>query len=68
VNPLVLRLIIALAPTIERLLIALIERWLSERAKAQPFASTIDPASDKADEFLEELQSLERVAKKEDAP
>jgi hypothetical protein len=60
VNPLVLRLIIALAPSIERLLIALIERWMQQRAKDQPFASTVDPASDKADEFLEELQSIVR--------
>jgi hypothetical protein len=56
----VLRLIIALAPSIERLLIALIERWMSDRTKDQPFASTVDPAHDKADEFLEELQSIVR--------
>lgn len=60
-NPLVLRIILALAPTIEKLLIALIERWMRDRAKDQPFASTIDPASDKADEFLEELQSIVRA-------
>ena len=62
-NPLVLRIVLALAPSIERLLIALIERWMSQRAKDQPFASTIDPARDAADEFLEELQSIERVRK-----
>jgi hypothetical protein len=65
-NPVVLRIILALAPSIERLLIALIERWTRDREKSQPFASTVDPARDAADEFLEELQSLVR-AKKEPA-
>jgi len=62
-NPVVLRIILALAPSINRLLIALIERWLSDRAKQNPLATTIDPVADKADEFLEELQSLERAKK-----
>jgi len=62
-NPLVLRIVLALAPSIERLLIALIERWMRDREKSQPFASTVDPAHDKADEFLEELQSIVRLKK-----
>lgn len=57
-NPWVLRLILSLAPSIERLLIALIERWMSDRARKNETISGTDEAGDRADAFLEVLQTL----------
>jgi len=61
-NPIVLRIILSLAPSINRLLIALLDRWLEERHKRQ--SALPDPAADAAVTLVEALK-IENLGKKE---
>jgi hypothetical protein len=49
-NPIILRIILALAPSIERLIVALIDRWLAKESKKE--LQKIDPAQDQDDTVL----------------
>jgi len=50
-NPIILRIILALAPSIERLIVALIDRWLAKESKKE-LQKKIDPAQDQDDTVL----------------
>jgi hypothetical protein len=55
-NPLVLRIILALAPSIERLIIALIEHWAKQHDKKPTLSSEKVVLIDDAKSIFEDLE------------
>lgn len=66
-NPIVLRIILWLSPSPEKLLMVLLERWLRQRCKDSGERDNLDdPACDAADKLLDELESLEQAVTREE--
>lgn len=64
-NPIIVKIILWLSPSLEKLLMVLLERWLKQRCRDSGERDNLDdPACDAADKLLEELESLERAKQK----
>jgi hypothetical protein len=64
-NLIVLRIILWLSPSLEKLLMVLLDRWLRQRCRDSGERDNLDdPACNAADKLLEELESLERAKQK----
>jgi len=66
-NPIILRIILWLSPSPEKLLMVLLERWLRQRCRDSGDRDNLDdPACNAADTLLDELESLEQAVTREE--
>ena len=64
-NPIIVKIILWLSPSPEKLLMVLLERWLRQRCRDAGERDNLDdPACNAADTLLDELESLEQAVTK----